>query len=113
MISKYEISCTEASRAAVQPEDLPGYSTGVDIWISSPISPEQGWTLLLTHPANSHLPVLVQKSAGGSTDNSKTNVVVPVVGIVPVAIRRTAVPRIVVPRTTAQEPEVPTPSSLS
>ena len=44
------------------------------------------------------LPVLADERAG----NSKTVVVVPVFGGIPVAIRRTQVPRFVVPRTTTQ-----------
>ncbi|WP_449279988.1 hypothetical protein [Leptodesmis sichuanensis] len=65
----------------------------------------------LTHPTDSHLPVLVQKSTRSRTDNTKTDIVVAVVRIVVVAIGRTTVPGIVVPRTTAQQPEVPAPSS--
>jgi hypothetical protein len=37
------------------------------------------------------------KNPGGGTTNPKTDVVVVVIGIVPVAIRRTAIPWIVVP----------------
>ena len=57
--------------------------------------------LFIAHPADSHLPVLAQKSARGTTDNSKTNVVVGIVGRVVVAIGGAAIPRIVVPRTAA------------
>jgi hypothetical protein len=53
------------------------------------------------HPTDFHLTVLAQKSAGGDAHNTKTDVVVTVVAVVVVAIRRTAVVRIVVPRTTA------------
>ena len=49
----------------------------------------------------SHLPVLTLKSAGGITDNPKTNVVVGVARVVVVAGGRTAIPRIVVPGTAA------------
>jgi hypothetical protein len=62
-----------------------------------------------TRQMNSHPPVLVLKSARGTANNPKPNIVVPIVRVVPVAIGRTAVPRIVVPRTTAQQPEVLTP----
>jgi len=57
----------------------------------------------LTLPANSHLLALVQKSARNTTEHhTKTDIVVPVVGRVPVAIGRTAVVRRIVPRPTAQ-----------
>jgi hypothetical protein len=54
---------------------------------------------------------LAQKSArrSNTTHNPKPDVVVIVVWVVPVAIGRTTVFRIVVPRTTAQQPELPAP----
>jgi len=60
---------------------------------------------------NSHPPILTHKSAGGSDNNPKPNIVVPVVALVPVAIRTTAVLRIFVPRTATQHSELPTPQS--
>jgi hypothetical protein len=58
----------------------------------------------LTRPTNSHPPVLVQKNTRRTTTyNPKTNIVVVVVEVVVVAISRTAIFRIVVPRTTAQQ----------
>jgi hypothetical protein len=51
----------------------------------------------LTRPTDSHLLVLVQKSAGYLTDNSKTDIVVAVVGGIVVASGRTAITRIIVP----------------
>jgi hypothetical protein len=55
-----------------------------------------------TRPTDSHLPVLVQKSAGGRTHYTKTNIIVVVVArIIVVAVRRTAIIRIVEPRTAA------------
>ena len=47
------------------------------------------------------------------TTHPKTDVVVAIVRGIPVAVGTTAVPRVVVPRTAAQEPEVPVPSSRS
>jgi hypothetical protein len=61
-------------------------------------------------PTDSHLPVLMRKSARDTTHNSKTDVVVAIVRTIVVAIRRATIPRIVVPRTAAQQPEVPVPS---
>ncbi len=50
----------------------------------------------------SHLPVLVLKSAGGTTNNAKTNIVVGFARVVVVvASGRTTIPRIVVPGTAA------------
>jgi hypothetical protein len=49
------------------------------------------------------------KSARRGTNNAKANVVVPVVRIVVVTIRRAAIPRMVEPRTTAKQLEVPAP----
>ncbi|EKF02656.1 hypothetical protein FDUTEX481_05957 [Tolypothrix sp. PCC 7601] len=46
---------------------------------------------------NSHSLVLTQKSTAPHHHNPKTHVVVPIVTRVPVAIRRTAIPGIVVP----------------
>ncbi|WP_442948478.1 hypothetical protein [Nostoc sp.] len=57
---------------------------------------------------NSHSPVLTQKSTAPNHHNPKTHVVVPVVTRVIVAIRRAAIPGIVVPRTTTQQPVLPT-----
>ena len=64
-------------------------------------------------PTNSHPLVLALESSRRGTDNPKTDVVVPVVRLVPVTIRRATVPGVVVPRSTAQHPEVPAPSSRS
>jgi hypothetical protein len=58
---------------------------------------------------NSHPSVLVLKSARGTADQPKPNIVVPIVRVIPVAIGRSAVPGVVVPRTTAQQPEMPAP----
>jgi hypothetical protein len=71
-----------------------------DFWMPSPTSPEQVWTLRI-RPTDSHLPVLMRKSARETTDNAKTDIVV--------AIGRATVPRIIDPRTAAQQPEVPVP----
>jgi len=49
----------------------------------------------------SHLLALAQKSARGTTDYPKTDIVVRVVGRIVVAIGRTTIPRIVVPGTAA------------
>jgi hypothetical protein len=49
------------------------------------------------------------KSTRNRTNDTKTNIVVTVVAPVPVAIGRAAIPRIVVPGTTAQEAELPYP----
>ena len=69
--------------------------------------------LFKARSTHSHTPTLAQKSARRGNYNPKTDVVVPVVRVVVVTIRRTAIPRIIVPGTTAQQPEVPTPSSPS
>nr|WP_324616286.1 hypothetical protein [Lusitaniella coriacea] len=61
------------------------------------------WTLHLARPIDSHLSVLAQKSTRRHARNPKTDIVVAVTRIVPIAIRGTAVPRIVVPRTTPQQ----------
>ncbi|MGR3279061.1 hypothetical protein ACSYAD_28770 [Acaryochloris marina NIES-2412] len=53
------------------------------------------------HPPDSHLAVLAQKSTRCRQGQPKTDVVVAVTGIVPVAVRRATVPRIVVPGATA------------
>ena len=54
--------------------------------------------LFLARPHNSHCAVLAWKSAGSLTKHhTKPDVVVPVFGIVPVAIRRAKIPGIVVP----------------
>ncbi|WP_449289982.1 hypothetical protein [Nostoc foliaceum] len=58
---------------------------------------------------NSHSPVLTQKSTATNQHNPKTHVVVTIVTRVIVAIRRAAIPGIVVPRTTTQQPVSPTP----
>ena len=79
-----------------------------DFWISSPTSLEQGWTLRM-RPTDSHLPVLMRKSARETTDNAKTDIVVAIARMIVVAIGRATIPRIVVPRTAAQQPEVPVP----
>jgi hypothetical protein len=50
-----------------------------------------------TRPTDSHLPALVQKSAGDFTDNSKPDIVVTILGIVVVASSRTAISWFVVP----------------
>ena len=60
-----------------------------------------------------HLLALALKSAGKKANNPKTNVVVAIPRRIPVAISRAAVDRVVVPRTAAQEPDVPTPSLAS
>jgi len=52
-------------------------------------------------PANSHLPVRIPKSTRGTTDNTKTDIVVAVVGRIIVAIGGTTIPRIVDPGTAA------------
>ena len=54
-----------------------------------------------TRRSNSHCSVLVQKSTAGATNDPKTVVVVAVVRGIVVTIRRTAIPRIVDPRTAA------------
>ena len=54
------------------------------------------WTPRCTPGNTLMLPVLADERAG----NSKTVIVVPVFGGIPVAIRRTQIPRFVVPRTT-------------
>ncbi|MDE5075234.1 MAG: hypothetical protein O4749_03890 [Trichodesmium sp. St5_bin2_1] len=52
----------------------------------------------LARPTDSHLPVLAQKSAGGETHKTKTNiVVVRLVRVIVVAVRRATPPRIEVP----------------
>ena len=56
------------------------------------------WTLRCTPGNTLMLPI----PADEREDNSKTVVVVPVFGGIPVAIRRTQIPRFVVPRTTTQ-----------
>ena len=56
---------------------------------------------LHAHSANSHLPILASKECSGLAYHSKTDVVVAVVGVVVVATRGAAIPRIVVPRTAA------------
>jgi len=53
----------------------------------------------ITCPLDSHLTVLIRKSAGSRTDNPKTVVVVVKPRIVVVARGRAAIPGIVVPRT--------------
>jgi hypothetical protein len=50
-----------------------------------------------TRPTDSHLLVLVQKSAGNLANNSKTDIVVAVVGGIVVASGRAAIARIIVP----------------
>jgi hypothetical protein len=61
--------------------------------------------LFTAHPTHSHELVLAPKSAWGNTNKTKTDVVVPVIGIVPVAVSRATIPGIVVPRTTAFLPD--------
>jgi hypothetical protein len=56
---------------------------------------------------------LVAKSTRLDTDHPKTDVVVQIVGRIVITIRRTAVIRIVVPRTTTQQPDVPIPFSVA
>ena len=46
-----------------------------------------GLDSFLARPTDSHLPVLAQKSAGGDTHNTKTDIVVTVVAGIVVAIR--------------------------
>jgi hypothetical protein len=50
-----------------------------------------------TRPTDSHLLVLVQKSAGNLAYNSKTDIVVAVVGGIVVASGRATIARIIVP----------------
>jgi len=85
---------------------LPTCPTQFDIGISSPTSQEQGLDSYKARSTHSHTPTLAQKSArrNAITHNAKTDIVVAVVGVVVVASSRTAVLRIVVPRTTAQQP---------
>ena len=71
-----------------------------------------GLDFSLARPMDSHPPVLAQKSAR-RRNHPQPDVVVCIVGIVPVAVGRTAVFGVVIPRTTAQHPVVPAPSSLS
>jgi hypothetical protein len=66
----------------------------------------------LARPADSHPLVLAQKSTR-PRNYPQPDVIVSIVGIVPVAVCRTAVFRIVVERTTAQHSVVPAPPSLS
>ena len=61
---------------------------------------DQPWTASRTLPA----PVRARIPAAGRTGNSETDIVVPISGGVPVAIRGTHVPRIVVPRAATQHP---------
>ena len=58
---------------------------------------------------DSHPLALIMKSAGRTAHNSKTVVVVTIIGVVVVAVGRATIPSIVVPRTTAQQPELPVP----
>jgi hypothetical protein len=83
-------------------------SGSVYFWMPLPTSREKGWTLL-AHSANSHWPTLAVKSTRNQTNHPKTDVVVTIVARVPVAISRAAVPRIVVPRTAAQQAGLPYP----
>ena len=52
------------------------------------------------------------KSTRNTTNNTKTNVVVPVVRVVPVTVSSTGIVGVVVPRTATQHSEVPTPFLL-
>jgi len=82
-------------------------------------SPERVWTLPV-HPTDSHQPVLTLKSAHrgshkthrGHTTHPKTDIVVAVVARIVVAAGRTAILRIVVPRTAAQQLWLPAPCLL-
>lgn len=99
------------SRTTLRLCSLPSYPTRFYIRRLLTISLEQVWTLIKVRSMNSHSPTLTHKSAGGSNDNPKPDVVVGVIALVPIAIRTTAVPRIVVPRTATQHSELPTPLS--
>ena len=78
----------------------------------SPTPQEQGWTLDLAPSAQSLTPTLAHKSAGNPATNPKTDIVVAIVGVIVVAVSRTAVFRIVVPRTAPQQSVLPVPSLL-
>jgi len=69
--------------------------------------------LLISRSTHSHPSILEKSSARAGTHNPKTDLVVPVARIVVVAISRTAILRVVVPRTTPQHTGLPIPSSLS
>ena len=75
---------------------LPSYLTSVYFRIPCGIT-GAGLDSSWARPTDSHLPVLAQESARGNADNPQPDVVVLVVGIVPVAVSRATVPRIVVP----------------
>ena len=65
-------------------------------------SQERVWTLCVL-PTDSHQPDLTVKSTRRHATDTKTNVVVDVIARIVVATSRTAILRIVVPRTAAQQ----------
>jgi hypothetical protein len=62
-----------------------------------------GLDSLVALSTDSHLPTLTVKSTRRPASQTQTDIIVVVARIVPVAVRRTAVPGIIVPRPTAQQ----------
>ena len=104
--SKRLLQNEPSNRSTLQPTRLPDSALSSDVVTSITGA---GLDSSSTRPTNSHLPVLVQKSARKRTDNTKTDIVVTLARMIVVAGSRTAFVGIVVPRTTAQHLEMPTP----
>ncbi len=72
------------------------------VFLDADASPERVWTLLVL-PADSHQPALTVKSTRRHATHPKPNSVVEVIARIVVAIGRSAIRRIVVPGTAAQQ----------
>ncbi|WP_442345933.1 hypothetical protein [Fischerella thermalis] len=101
------------SRTTVRFCNLPSYPTRFYFRRSSPSSLEQVWTPLCTLDKFPFTDSDLWERSRNQHHQPKTNIVVTIVGIVPVAISRATIPGIVVPRTATQQLKLPAPSSIS
>jgi hypothetical protein len=101
------------SRTSLRFCNLPSYPTRFYIRRSSPSSLEQVWTPDCTPDKFPFISSHLWERSRNHRHNTKTNIVVTIRARVPIAISRTAIPGIVVPRTATQQLKVPIPSSNS
>ena len=92
--------CNEPDNSSA---NLPRYPARFYFWYAVTNITGLGLDSSFALSTDSHLPTLTVKSTRRAARQPQADIIVVVARIVPIAVRRTAVPRIIVPRPTAQQ----------